>query len=99
MTLLGVCSWFFFNTNEHRLGLDVLSKSLKRNGISGNNRFTTLGLQMVLPTTHFCHETISHEKKRLPLSFLFFLEKLTNVDLKFFLEKASVAIKTAMAML
>ena len=30
---------------------------------------------------------------------LFFLEKLTNVDLKSFLEKASVAIKTAMAML
>ena len=53
---------------------------------------------MVFPTTYFCHETISHEKKRLPLSFFFF-EKLTQVDLKFFLVKASVAIKTAMAML
>ena len=51
---------------------------------------------MVFPTTYFCHETISQEKKRLPLLFF---EKLTNVDLKSFLEKASVAIKIAMAML
>ena len=51
---------------------------------------------MVFPTTHFCHETKTRKET---ITAIFVVEKLTNVDLKFFLEKAIVAIKTAMPML